>query len=198
MRAKCILRGRNKAFGAYTGALYELTRGLNPIQFAAETGWAIGAGQEPIMGNQVNRGEKVLELATYLAFRKGTEFVLGRLRAGVLPPRAIKKPPFVIGEDAEGRVAPYARRIGADYYHGAGKNVPKRAWLEHNRQVIRIVIEEGRPIIDIGPSPERANWPNATGKNYAMELQEIQRAHYPNYIRQTIDEPERFLKSSAH
>jgi len=200
MRAKFILLARNQAFKQYAGQLYELTRGVNPVQVAAETGWAIGSGYEPIMGNKANRGDKVLELATYLAFMKGSDYVLGRLRVGALPPRvvSIKKPPLVIGEDVQGRVAPYARSIGADYYLGAGDNVPKASYLEHNRQTIRAAMDEGREIIDIGPSPSRANYPVATSPSYAMELDEIARAHYRNYVRQPLSEPERFTMSNAH
>lgn len=151
------------------------------------------------MGNKINRRDKVLELATYLAFMKGTEFVLGRLRAGALPPRVvlIKKPPLVIGEGMKSRVVPYAKAIGAEYYRGAGPNVPESAYLEHNRQMIRAAMEEGRQIIDIGPNPTRPNYPDPTSPNYAMELQEIARARYKNYVRMP-DEPERLATSNAH
>jgi hypothetical protein len=199
MRAKFILLTRNQAFGQYTKQLYELTRGINAVQFAAESGWAIGSGQEPVVGNKVNRADKVLELATYLAFMKGTEFVLGRLRAGVLPARvpSMKKPPFVIGEGMKSRVIPYAKSIGAEYYLGAGPNVPEASYLEHNRQVFRQVIAEGREIVDIGANPTRANYPGPSSANYAMELQEIARARYKNYVRMP-DEPERLATSNAH
>ena len=139
-----------------------------------------------------DRGDKVLELATYLAFMKGTEFVLGRLRAGAMPVSlpAEGKPPLVIGESMEDRVIPYARRIGAEYYTGAGPNVreTEATYLEHNRQVIRFAMQEGREIIDIGPNPARRNWPAATSPNYRMELEEISRANYRHYVRQVIDE----------
>jgi len=201
MRAKFILLTRNQDFGRYTTRLYELTRGMNAIQFAAETGWAIGSGQEPIIGNKIDRGDKVLELATYLAFMKGTEFVLGRLRAGAFPARiASNKPPFVIGEGMEDRVMPYARGIGAEYYTGAGPNVRKTetAYFEHNRQVIRNVIQEGREIIDIGPNPARRNWPAPTSPNYQMELDEIARANYRNYVHQTIDDSTNVTSPGGH
>ena len=78
-RAKFILLARNPAFKAYAGELYQLTRGLNPLHFAAEVGWSIGAGEEPIMQQKINRRDKVLELATYLAFLKGTQWISNRL-----------------------------------------------------------------------------------------------------------------------
>lgn len=80
-RAKFILLARNPAFRTYTGQLYQLTRGLNPVHFAAEVGWAIGAGEEPIMQEKIDRGDKALELATYLLFMKGGQWVTNRLAA---------------------------------------------------------------------------------------------------------------------
>jgi RHS repeat-associated protein len=201
MRAKFILLTRNQDFGQYTKQLYELTRGLNPVQFSAETGWAIGSGQEPIFGSNVNRGDKVLELATYLAFMKGTDFVLSRLYARALPAGIVtNKPAFVIGEGMEDRVIPYAREVGAEYYTGAGPNVreTEMAYFEHNRQVIRNVIQEGREIIDIGPNPARRSWPAATSPNYQMELDEIVRANYRNYVRQTVDDSTNVTSPGGH
>jgi RHS repeat-associated protein len=78
-QAKYILLFRMKAFRQYVGQLYEMTRGLNPVQFAAEAGWAIGSGYEPVMGNKIDRTDKVIELVTYLAFIKGSDWVAGKL-----------------------------------------------------------------------------------------------------------------------
>lgn len=79
MRAKFILLARNPVFREYMNQLYQLTRGLNPIHFAAEVGWAIGSGEEPIMQQKIDRRDKVMELVTYLVFLKGTQWVMNRL-----------------------------------------------------------------------------------------------------------------------
>jgi RHS repeat-associated protein len=166
-RAKFILLARNPAFRAYTQELYELTRDVNPTQFEGEAINAIVTGREPVLGNKIRRGDKAFQLVTYLAFtkgtQKGTQYVLGELRAGALFPRTpmVKKPPLVIGEGMRSRVIPYAKSIGADYYGGAGPNVPEVAYLEHNREVIRIAMDEGREIIDIGPNPTGPNHPES-------------------------------------
>ena len=78
-RAKFILLARHSVFQQYAGQLYQFTRGLNPVHFAAEVGWAVGAGNEPIMRQEISRRDKVLELATYLTFLKGTQWVMNRL-----------------------------------------------------------------------------------------------------------------------
>jgi len=78
-QAKAILLLRMKSFQLYVGQLYELTRGMNPYQFAFETGYAIGSGEEPVMGTKVDRGDKLVELVTYLAFMKGGQWVSGKL-----------------------------------------------------------------------------------------------------------------------
>jgi RHS repeat-associated protein len=78
-QARLILLLRNRSFQQYSQQLYELTRGLNPLQFTAETSWAIGSGYEPVIGTKVDRGEKLFELVTYLAFLKGTQWVNTKL-----------------------------------------------------------------------------------------------------------------------
>jgi RHS repeat-associated protein len=78
-RAKFILLGRNSTFREYSSELYQLTRGLNPLHFAGEVGWAIGSGVEPTMNQKINRRDKVMELTTYLLFTKGGQWLGSRL-----------------------------------------------------------------------------------------------------------------------
>jgi RHS repeat-associated protein len=78
-QARYILLFRMPAFKAYVTQLYELTRSLNPIHYAFETGLAIGSGREPVIGTPINRADKILEFATYLLFLKGSEYISGRL-----------------------------------------------------------------------------------------------------------------------
>ncbi|MGH2375000.1 MAG: deaminase, partial [bacterium] len=80
-----VLLFRNRAFRQNVDALYDLTRAVNPVHFSFETGWAIGSGRELVKGTEVDRGEKTLELVTYLAVLKGTEWVFGRLATALNP-----------------------------------------------------------------------------------------------------------------
>ncbi|HEX6641897.1 MAG TPA: RHS repeat-associated core domain-containing protein, partial [Thermoanaerobaculia bacterium] len=80
-QARFVLLLRNRAFQQYAGQLYELTRGMNPVQFSFETGWAIGSGRDLVMDKEVSRTEKTIELVAYLAFMKGTNWLLNRLKA---------------------------------------------------------------------------------------------------------------------
>jgi hypothetical protein len=96
----------------------------------------------------------------------------------------------------EDRVIPYANKVGAEYYRGAPPGTPEIGYMEHNRQAIQTAIGEGREVIDVGPHPDRVNYPAPTSPYYAMELKEL--SGYPNYLRIILEEPEFFLKSSAH
>jgi hypothetical protein len=84
-----------------------------------------------------------------------------------------------------GRVIPYAERIGAEYYNPS-EDISS---MENNREWIKAQMEDGCLIIDCGPAPGRALYPNPTSEYYQMELDEIGKAEYPNYIRVHIDEP---------
>ncbi len=97
------------------------------------------------------------------------------VRAGAAAARAEKK--IVIGEDMAGRVIPEAKRLGADYYDPP--KAPPEQWMENNRKWINDRMDEGCTIINCGPAPGRANYPNPTSDYYKMELDEIARRGYP-------------------
>ena len=48
-------------------------------------------------------------------------------------------------------------------------------------------MDEGCRILDCGPAPGRTNYPNPTSPYYQMELDEIFKRGYTNYIRVGID-----------
>jgi RHS repeat-associated protein len=97
------------------------------------------------------------------------------VRAGSPAARAEKK--IVIGEDMAGRVIPEAKRLGADYYDPP--KAPPEQWMENNRKWINDRMDEGCTIINCGPAPGRANYPNPTSPYYQMELDEIAKRGYP-------------------
>ena len=84
---------------------------------------------------------------------------------------------IVIGEDMAGRVIPEAKRLGADYYDPP--NLPPDQWMDANRKWINDRMDEGCTIINCGPAPGRANYPDPTSPYYQMELDEIARRNYP-------------------
>ncbi|MBZ0142996.1 MAG: RHS repeat-associated core domain-containing protein, partial [Rhodocyclaceae bacterium] len=100
---------------------------------------------------------------------------LGGASAGTAAPRAL-----VIGEDMQGRVIPYANRVGADYYQPAP--APPSQWMPTNRAFVNQAMDEGRTIIDIGPAPGRMNFPEPTSPYYTMERGEILLRGYTNYL----------------
>lgn len=54
--------------------------------------------------------------------------------------------------------------------------------MAHNRQWINERMDEGCTIIDCGPAPGRRNFPRPTSPYYQMELDEIARRNYSNYV----------------
>jgi hypothetical protein len=90
--------------------------------------------------------------------------------------------PIVLGEAMQDRVIPAADRMGADYYDPPTFDTTAQA-LAHNRYWLNEQMNQGRGIIDIGPAPGRANYPEPTSPFYAMERSEIARRDYPWYLR---------------
>jgi RHS repeat-associated protein len=68
----------SKTFKQFVDRMYGVLRGLNPIHYAAEAGYAIGGGHE-FSGAAVDRKEKGLEFLAYLVAMKGTDWVLGKI-----------------------------------------------------------------------------------------------------------------------
>jgi hypothetical protein len=92
-RAKSVVLARtNNALAEYTSASYQLARALNAPQYVAETGYAIGSGKEPVLGNEVSRKGKVAELALYLTVLKGTTWALNTAKTNALTPIASATP----------------------------------------------------------------------------------------------------------
>jgi hypothetical protein len=102
--------------------------------------------------------------------------------------------PVVIGRNMSGRVIPYARSIGADWYEGAPADVPPSQWLQHNADWLQEQMNQGRQIIDIGEDPASFR----PSSNYNMEQQMIGNSGYTNYLRAVLDERERYLMATAH
>ncbi len=77
-----------------------------------------------------------------------------------------------------GRVVPAAEQLGAEYYEPAPDVIDG---MEDNRQWINDKMDQDYEIVDIGPAPGRANYPEATSEFYKMELGEIQAREYENF-----------------
>jgi len=93
-----------------------------------------------------------------------------------------KQPTVVIGENM-GRVIPYAESFGLEYYRPVP--APESMWMANNRAWINEVMNQGKRIIDIGPSSwprERyPKYPDPSSDFYIMELDEIGKRGYPTY-----------------
>jgi len=100
--------------------------------------------------------------------------------------------PVVLGRNMAGRVIPYAKSIGADWYQGAPADVSPTQWLQHNADWLQEQMDIGRQVIDIGEDPASFR----PSPNYDMEQQMLQ--GYSNYSRVFLDEPERYLMATAH
>lgn len=112
----------------------------------------------------------------------GARFVAGS--DGVvtdLGPRVAPGRPVVIGENMAGRVVPDAQRMGADFYSPPRFDNPAQS-MAHNRYWINEQMNQGRGIIDIGPAPGRAGFPEPTSPWYAMERAQIAERGYPWYV----------------
>ena len=75
-----------------------------------------------------------------------------------------------------------AQRLSAVTYK-ADPAAPRGQWMENNRKWINDRMDEGCSILDCGPAPGRANFPNPTSPYYQMELDEIAKRGYANYLR---------------
>ena len=106
--------------------------------------------------------------------------ILGKLLSLILSTSDPYK--VVIGENMPQRVIPYAQSIGASWYV-AEPNAPEAMWMENNRQWINGVMDDGGLIYDVGPAPDRDNFPEPTSDFYAMELSEIRGRGYFGYSR---------------
>jgi len=96
-----------------------------------------------------------------------------------LGPQNIPGPRVVIGESMN-RVRGAADEIGADVYrppHFDNDTVS----MAHNRYWINEQMNQGNTIVDIGPAPGRANYPEPTSPWYQMERDELQRRDHRYY-----------------
>ena len=112
----------------------------------------------------------------------GARFVVDR--GGVttdLGPRLANARPVVIGEAQQARVIPAAESLGTDLYQPPEFANAAQS-LAHNRYWINEQMNQGRGIVDIGPAPGRANFPEPTSPWFAMERGEIMRRGYTYYI----------------
>ncbi|MGH2358836.1 MAG: RHS repeat-associated core domain-containing protein, partial [Candidatus Limnocylindria bacterium] len=112
----------------------------------------------------------------------GARFVAGS--DGVitdLGPRVAPGRPVVIGENMPGRVMPDAQRMGADFYSPPRIDNPAQS-MAHNRYWINEQMNQGRGMIDVGPAPGRAGFPEPTSPWYAMERAQIAERGYPWYV----------------
>jgi hypothetical protein len=91
--------------------------------------------------------------------------------------------PVVIGEGMQGRVIPEAQRMGADWYQPPQLDVPAQQ-MAHNRYWINEQMNQGRGLIDVGPAPGRAGFPEPTSPFYGMEREQIMQRGYPYYTQQ--------------
>ena len=98
-----------------------------------------------------------------------------------LGPRvATHQRPIVIGEAMRDRVIPAAQRTSADWYDPPTFESTSQM-MAHNRYWINEQMNQGRGIIDVGPAPGRANYPEPTSDFYAMERDEIAARGYSWY-----------------
>lgn len=88
--------------------------------------------------------------------------------------------PIVIGEAMRDRVIPAAQRTSADWYDPPTFESTSQM-MAHNRYWINEQMNQGRGIIDVGPAPGRANYPEPTSDFYAMERDEIAARGYSWY-----------------
>jgi hypothetical protein len=91
---------------------------------------------------------------------------------------------FLTDPDMEGRVIPYANKIGGDVY--SPPEAPPSRWMENNRTWINDQMDDGLQIVDVGPAPGRANYPEPTSPYYQMERYEIAKHEYPYYTQVSI------------
>jgi hypothetical protein len=80
-----------------------------------------------------------------------------------------------------GRVIPDAQRMGSDFYSPPRIDNPTQS-MAHNRYWINEQMNQGRGIIDIGPAPGRARFPEPTSPWYGMERGQIAERGYPWYV----------------
>ena len=78
-----------------------------------------------------------------------------------------------------GRVIPEAKRLGADYYDPP--NMPPDQWMDANRKWINDRMDEGCTIINCGPAPGRANYPDPTSPYYQMGLRRDRAPRLPDH-----------------
>ena len=103
-----------------------------------------------------------------------------------LGPRVAPGRPVVIGEDMAGRVIPAGLRMGADVYSPPYFESATQS-MAHNRVWINEQMNQGRGIVDVGPAPGRANFPEPTSPWYAMERDQIAQRDYPWYQQTQVD-----------
>jgi hypothetical protein len=85
------------------------------------------------------------------------------------------------------RVKPFAADHDYVTYPGMDnwQNYTADELLAHNRAQIQSWMDEGRPIIDVGPAPGRPFYPMETSEAYGMEHNMVR--DYPGYQQVVLD-----------
>jgi hypothetical protein len=91
---------------------------------------------------------------------------------------ATGRPPVVVGERMEVRVQPFADRIGGETYN-PDPTAPEEEWEQNQLDWITKQMDDGRTILDCGPAPGNANYPEITSPWYNIEKNAIAARSYP-------------------
>jgi hypothetical protein len=158
---------------------------------ASDVGGVIGTGLTLVLGGAVGEGLKVVRGAETLEEAEATVQAADATGATETSSDAggdeSALTPAVIGEGMASRVLPFAQANGYEVYAGVAnpENYTSEELLADNRAQVETWMNEGRPIIDVGPNPANPYYPMETSENYAMEHNIVR--GYQNYTAHVLD-----------
>jgi len=156
---KIILFSSNPVFSTFVNEEYTFIRGMNPVHFVMEKGFAIGSGEEPVLGTKQDRLRGAGELILYFAFLKGAGWA-GQKLATLKPltGEAATIAQRKAAQEAADEIITLARKYGI--------GVPRTGKAGSGSTIDEVAIDSLQPIHDV----PRAGKPDGYIEDLARDI----------------------------